>query len=409
MSNQNWGKETITRGLELLRQGLFPFIQEAMQAEYGDDWAKNSLQSLPKQRTAQPILKNYSPLKIISEDVANLLTILDKNYTKVFKDRLSKSDKVLVNELQEIRNQWAHESEFPAVDVYRSLDSIRRLLQVIGSSLLEEVVTQQNEALLALSHQNQAQQWGRNPNNQADRQFQEQCDRLISQIPFQNLSLLKQALTHRSYKNEHPSSGDDNERLEFLGDSVLGLVVAEYIHNKYPYLTEGELTQTKSRIVENTQLEFFANQLNLGDCLRLGNSLKRDQKLGQKNSVLANAFEALIGAYYLDSGLAAVQAFFWPKLDQVIEKLGYEGATARHPKSALQEFLQQPGNSAIFGSVDDLVYSRSPQGPPWIVRVQIDGFPYGQGTGDTIKAAEAQAAIATLAMLKAEGFEVDRP
>lgn len=409
MPSNNWGKETITRALELLRQGLFPFVQEAMQATDGDNWAEKSLQALPKIRTTQPILKKHSPIKIISEDVANLLTILEKNYSRVFKDQLSKSDKVLVNELQEIRNQWAHESEFAIEDIYRSLDSIRRLLYAIKSPLFEEALAQQNEVLLVLSHQHQAQQWGCSTNAQADRQFQEHCNRLMAQIPFQNLSLMKQALTHASYKNEHPNSGDDNERLEFLGDSVLGLVVAEYIHNKYPHLAEGELTQIKSRIVENAQLEFFANQLHLGDCLRLGNSLKRGQKIEQKNSVLANAFEALLGAYYLDSGLEAVQAFFWPKLDQVINQLGYEGATARHPKSALQEFLQQPENSAIFGSVNDLVYSRSQQGPPWTVRVQIDGFPYGQGIGDTIKAAEAQAAIATLAMLKAEGFEVDRP
>jgi len=405
MSSNNWGKETITRGLELLRQGLFPFIQGAMQAEYGDDWAEKSLQSLPKQRTAQPILKNYPPIKIIGEDVANLLTILDKNYTKVFKDRLSKSDKVLVNELQEIRNQWAHESEFPIEDVYRSLDSIRRLLYAIKSPLVEEVLTQQNEALLALSHQTQAQQWGRNTNAQADRQFQEQCDQLIAQIPFQNFSLLKQALTHASYKNEHPNSGDDNERLEFLGDSVLGLVVAEYVHNKHPQLTEGELSQIKSRIVENAQLEFFANQLNLDHCLRLGNSLKRDQKLSQKNSVLANAFEALIGAYYLDSGLAAVQAFFWPQLDQTINTLGYEGATARHPKNALQEFLQQTDNAQRYGAAD---YCQVPNAEPWTVEVKLKSRVYGKGTGKTIKEAETQAAIATLAMLKAEGSEVDR-
>ncbi|HEY9689616.1 MAG TPA: ribonuclease III, partial [Coleofasciculaceae cyanobacterium] len=339
------------------------------------------------------------------EDVANLLTILDKNYTKVFKDRLSKSDKVLVNELQEIRNQWAHESEFPTEDVYRSLDSIRRLLHAIKSPLVEEVLTQQNEALLALSHQTQAQQWGRNTNAQADRQFQEQCDRLIAQIPFQNFSLLKQALTHASYKNEHPNSGDDNERLEFLGDSVLGLVVAEYVHNKHPQLTEGELSQIKSRIVENAQLEFFANQLNLAQCLRLGNSLKRDQKLSQKNSVLANAFEALIGAYYLDSGLAAVQAFFWPQLDQTINTLGYEGATARHPKSALQEFLQQSDNAKRYGAAD---YCQVPDAEPWTVEVKLNSRVYGKGTGKTIKEAETQAAIATLAMLKAEGSEVDR-
>lgn len=407
MPSNNWGKETITRALELLRQGLFPFVQEAMQATYGDNWAETGFKYLSRDQKSK-LKNNDNPINLVRNDIANLLTIISQEKTKAFK-RLNKDDRILVDELKCIRNRWAHESDFSTRDIYRYLDTISRFLLSINSPLYSQALAQQNEVLLVFTNQHQAQQWGRNNDARDDRQFQEQCDRLIAQIPFQNLSLMKQALTHASYKNEHPNSGDDNERLEFLGDSVLGLVVAEYIHNKYPHLAEGELTQIKSRIVENAQLEFFANQLHLGDCLRLGNSLKRGQKIEQKNSVLANAFEALLGAYYLDSGLEAVQAFFWPKLDQVINQLGYEGATARHPKSALQEFLQQPENSAIFGSVNDLVYSRSQQGPPWTVRVQIDGFPYGQGIGDTIKAAEAQAAIATLAMLKAEGFEVDRP
>src|SRR5690625_3088536 len=133
-------------------------------------------------------------------------------------------------------------------------------------------------------------------------------------IVFKNENLLKQALTHTSYVNEHRNRKEkDNERLEFLGDAVLELAVSHYLYQNYPELKEGELTKIRANIVCEPSLEQFAKKIQLNDYLLLG---KGEENNGGrlKPSILSDAFEALIGAIYLDQGLEKVSSF----LDQVI-------------------------------------------------------------------------------------------
>ncbi len=127
------------------------------------------------------------------------------------------------------------------------------------------------------------------------------------QVSFTQSNLLEQALLHRSYINEHPEVTHNNERLEFLGDAVLELVVTEYLYENYP-LPEGELTLLRSALVRKENLASIARTLDLGQYLFLS---KGEEKSGgrSKNYLLANAFEAIIGAIYLDQGFAASKAF----------------------------------------------------------------------------------------------------
>jgi ribonuclease-3 len=155
-------------------------------------------------------------------------------------------------------------------------------------------------------------------------------------LPFQNPSLLTRALTHRSYVNENSDSTEDNERLEFLGDAVLDFIVGAWVYHRFPEMPEGDLTKMRSALVRNDQLAEFARQLDLGQALRLG----RGEFItggGQRDVLLGSAFEAVIGAIYLDSGLGAVEAFVHPLLEAARESI----LTRIHdPKSQLQEWAQ---------------------------------------------------------------------
>ena len=134
-------------------------------------------------------------------------------------------------------------------------------------------------------------------------------------LRFSNLSMLTRALTHRSYVNENPNAVEDNERLEFLGDAVLDFIVGAWVYNRFPEMPEGDLTKMRSALVRNEQLAEFARHLNLGPALRLGRG-EFASGGGQRDGLLGSAFEALIGALYLDSGLKAVEEFVKPLLEE---------------------------------------------------------------------------------------------
>ena len=128
--------------------------------------------------------------------------------------------------------------------------------------------------------------------------------------PFRDRSLLQRALTHRSFINEHPDAGAHNERLEFLGDAVLNFLSGEFLFKQYPHKPEGELTPMRSALVDERQLAKFAIELGLGEQLRLGRGAEREG--GRQNTnLLSSAFEAIIGAYFLDtdSDIAAVRLY----------------------------------------------------------------------------------------------------
>lgn len=205
---------------------------------------------------------------------------------------------------------------------------------------------------------------------------------------FKNRDLLITALTHSSYANEAKAPTKYNERLEFLGDSVLSLVVANYLfrHSTRP---EGELSRMRASLVSEEALFQFAKEIDLGAYLRLG----RGEELGggrERPSVVSDAFEAVIAALYLDGGMEAARSFILPFIT--------EGKTAEEDyKTKLQEVIQQ-------NPEDKLRYAVTGESGPahdkrFEVTVLLNGSAMAAGTGRSKKAAEQQAAKAALRKL----------
>lgn len=205
-------------------------------------------------------------------------------------------------------------------------------------------------------------------------------------LSFSSLSLLVRALTHRSYVNEYPQAVEDNERLEFLGDAVLDFTVGAWVYNRFPELPEGDLTKMRSALVRNEQLAKFSRRLDLGRALRLGRG-EASSGGHNRDNLLGSAFEALIGALYLDSGLSAVDAFVIPILEESRESILNE---IHDPKSQLQEWTQ----SHKLGAPRYHVVSSS--GPDHAVVfemiVEVAGVERGRGAGTSKSHAEHAAA-----------------
>jgi ribonuclease-3 len=157
---------------------------------------------------------------------------------------------------------------------------------------------------------------------------------------FKNTELLELALTHRSHRQN--AAGFDNERLEFLGDRVLGLAASEHLFSFFPKWDAGKLSKGLARLVSSASIHAAARRLKLGDYLRLGPG---EEKTGgrQKKRLLADTYEAIAGAIYLDGGLRAAESFLHRTLLEPALESGIEGLDHPDHKSALQELLQQRG------------------------------------------------------------------
>ncbi|MYA93240.1 MAG: ribonuclease III [Chloroflexi bacterium] len=141
-------------------------------------------------------------------------------------------------------------------------------------------------------------------------------------VVFRQSQLLTTALTHSSFVNEYVGAGEpsDNERLEFLGDAVLGMLAADLLYKQYPHLDEGSLTQLRAALVKAESLAMFAQRLRLGKFLRLGVGEERTGGR-ERESILSCGFEAVIGAFYLDRGTAAVERFLMPLLQELLDEV----------------------------------------------------------------------------------------
>ena len=211
---------------------------------------------------------------------------------------------------------------------------------------------------------------------------------------FQDPQLLERALTHSSYANERLGGAlESNERLEFLGDSVLGQVTADHLYRSHPDLPEGDLTRMRAALVCEEALAKVARRWGLGEYLRLGRG--EDQNGGrQRDSILADAVEAILAALYLDGGIAqarrTIRAFVLSQEDQAGEGRDY--------KTALQELVQRtPGHTLRYALLRET-------GPDhckafWMA-VTLDGEQIGAGQGRSKKEAEQQAAKEALEGLK---------
>ncbi|HEY4690617.1 MAG TPA: ribonuclease III [Anaerolineae bacterium] len=205
---------------------------------------------------------------------------------------------------------------------------------------------------------------------------------------FRDPSLLERALTHRSYLNEHPELAlEDNERLEFLGDAVLDFVTGAWLYNRFPELQEGRLTSLRAALVKTETLARFAQQAGVNEHLRLGRGEAETGGRGRM-SMLADAFEAVLGALYLDQGLAAVQAYLAQLLPEEVDRILASEAD-RDAKSTLQEWSQAER------SITPRYRTIAEEGPDhaklFTVEVRIGDEVVGRGAGAS-KQAAAQAA-----------------
>ncbi len=227
----------------------------------------------------------------------------------------------------------------------------------------------------------------------------EELERAIG-YRFRQPVLLERALTHRSAASEDANTRvrADNEQLEYLGDAVLGMLVSEYLIGTFAHWSEGQLSKSRARLVNAASLCIAARRLNLGNYLRLG---KGEEKTGgrDKPALLADAFEAVVAAIYLDSGLPAAREFVKRALlDTAIEVEGSRLESSDH-KSALQEFLQARGLPAARYAV---IHEAGPdhQKTFWI-QVDVPGLVNATGTGLNKKEAEQSAAAQALELLRA--------
>ena len=229
---------------------------------------------------------------------------------------------------------------------------------------------------------------------------------------FKDRALLERAITHRSWAHEKVAPGDDlearklhNESLEFLGDSVLGLVVAHYLCRSYPGGTEGELSRMKHRLVSAPTLAKASQSLKLGEFLRFG---RGEEKSGgrQKNALLADVLEAITGAVFQDGGLEAATRFVCKALKDELAAADPLTAANADYKTMLQEKLQAERRPAPRYAVTETL------GPPhqriFHVEVSWDSGSI-QGEGHSIKAAEAAAAHAALEGMKAQETNGEEP
>lgn len=219
----------------------------------------------------------------------------------------------------------------------------------------------------------------------------------IIHYKFNNPQLLHEALSHSSYANENKKSRRSNERLEFLGDSVLSVVVSQYLFEHYKNLPEGELTKIRASLVCEKALYNFAQQIDLGEYLFLG---KGEENSGgrERTSILADAFEAVIAAIFLDGGLEAAKKHilsFIPKNLDVKKKI-----TFNDYKTMLQEIIQQnPDEKVEYVLMDQ---SGPDHNKEFIVDVMLNSNIIGKGEGRSKKQAEQMAAKEALELM---GYE----
>ena len=219
---------------------------------------------------------------------------------------------------------------------------------------------------------------------------------------FVNKALLNQSLTHSSYG--HEKTVPDNERLEFLGDAILKLVVSEYLYNKFPEKAEGDLTKIRAAVISDETLAKIGRDIFIGDYLLL--SLNEKETGGtRRKSNLANAFEALIGAVFIDAGIGKSRDLILSFLAEEIEKVSRAGYI-RDYKSALQELTQK--NKWELPQYRVIKETGLKHRRVFLMEVKIKSKRYGMGRGRNKKESEQRAAMHALHQLKVEDREAKK-
>jgi ribonuclease-3 len=216
-------------------------------------------------------------------------------------------------------------------------------------------------------------------------------------LRFRNQGLLQQALVHRSFLNEQSGLPlDSYERLEFLGDAVLSLIVSTELYLRMPHAAEGQLSKSRAALVNDQSLAHFTKRLNLGDFLLLGRGA--DATGGRESdSILADCFEALVAAIYLDQGYPEARRFVLQVMKQELDEFCHQGMLRENPKSQLQEYFQARGRPTPRYRI---VTTEGPDhNPVFTVEVSVDDQVVGTGRGGKKADAERAAAQDALAQL----------
>ncbi len=209
---------------------------------------------------------------------------------------------------------------------------------------------------------------------------------------FKNRILLMTSLCHSSYSNEKKGTTlNSNERLEFLGDSVLSIIVSEYLYSSLPEKSEGELSTIRREIIDGNSLTSFARSIDLGDYMLFGNGEEKNGGRERKTN-LEDAFEALAGAMFLDGGLDAVKTFFLPFVGRAIENI-FKTKRFNDPKSELQELVQQNGETLRYELIGE---SGPDHDKRFIACVKLNSNIIGRGEGKRKQEAEMNAALEAL-------------
>ncbi len=212
---------------------------------------------------------------------------------------------------------------------------------------------------------------------------------------FKNIGLLENALVHSSYANEMKGAMHSNERLEFLGDSVLSIIVSEHIYKKYPDMPEGELTRLRASLVCEKSLCAFSRELCIGDYLKLG---KGEDKNGgrERDSILADAFEAVLAAIYLDGGMDAARKHVTATVLRALKHHCDEDAFKDY-KTNLQEIIQRnPEENVTYVLISE---SGPDHDKSFTVEVRLNSNTIGSGVGKSKKQAEQMAAKQALKLM----------
>jgi ribonuclease-3 len=217
-------------------------------------------------------------------------------------------------------------------------------------------------------------------------------------LTFRDASLLQRALTHRSYINEHTGEKlEDNERLEFLGDSILDFLAAEWLYHRFPEMDEGHLTRLRAGLVRNDILATYATSLGIGNMLLMG---KGEQDNGGRLRIrnLGGAFEAVAGALYLDQGTDAVRQFATPLFGPALDDMMRE-QTSTDAKSRLQEWSQ--ANLGLTPHYRTIEITGPDHAREFTIEVLIGDKIYGMGRGKNKQSAAQAAARAALVAIEA--------
>ncbi|MEP6544313.1 ribonuclease III [Microcoleus vaginatus GB1-A2] len=388
--------ERVGNALNFLCQRLYPYVKQQMQVFYGERWLAKAQDCLANNKIPKKKLID----NILREDILTLLSVMSKQWDNVFQAHLTPFEKALVIELIEVRNNWAHNSSFSTEDTYRALGSIAKLLKVISASEadIKEVEKQKQEVMRLLAQEETRHET--KSSSAEESRCRASLAELLQTLNFQDASLLNQALTHRSFLFENPKEvSEDNELLEFLGDALLTFLSAEYLYRDYSNKSEGELTCIRSALVDKAQLAKFAIEFDIGKWMRLS---KGEVASGgrTKNTLLSNTFEAVIGAYFLDSGIEAVREFVEPLFTSVVEDFlsPTPDIDSKHlvdSKNRFQEWVHRN-----IGSIPPQYITINEAGPShakeFTVELRVNDKLYGQATASSKKDAEKLAAEAAL-------------